>query len=236
MVEKKMRDGRDSPGSDVIKRSRSRSASNSSAEDRKSRSRSRSSLSRSRSRSRSSEIDGYRLHIADIGDDVRRSDLEKVFSPYGSLKEVWMTNSTPCFGFAVFKDKKAAAAALKGCDGVEVNGSRIRVTYARPRTRGSGRRFYNTNMRCYQCGYSGHFYRDCPEVNGGGGGDKRDRDRGNVETVTVDLEATGIETETTTVNVIMAGGRTDLVAAAVMRSIVQDEVEEVTEDDTVIDP
>lgn len=57
----------------------------------------------------------------------------------------------------------------------EVNGCRIRVTYARPRTRGSGRRFYNTNMRCYQCGYSGHFYRDCPEINGGS--DKRDRDR-----------------------------------------------------------
>lgn len=73
---------------------------------------------RSRSRSRSSEIDGYRLHIADIGDEVRKSDLEKVFSGYGALKEVWMTNSTPCFGFAVFKDKKAAASALKATDGM----------------------------------------------------------------------------------------------------------------------
>ncbi|XP_072383473.1 uncharacterized protein [Diabrotica undecimpunctata] len=161
---------RDSPDS-ATKRSRSRSTNSSAS--RKSRSRSASSASRSRSRSRSSEIDGFRLHIGDIGDEIRRSDLEKVFSMYGTLREVWMTNSTPCFGFAVFKEKKAAAAALKACDGIEVAGSRIRVTYARPRTRGSGRRLYNSNMRCYQCGYSGHFYRDCPEVNGGG--DKRDR-------------------------------------------------------------
>ncbi|CAH0559975.1 unnamed protein product [Brassicogethes aeneus] len=166
-----------SPGEE--KKSRSRSLSNSSngsnLSKKSDRSRSRSSSkSRSRSRSRSSEIDGFRLHIADIGDEVRKSDLEKVFSPFGELKEVWMTNSTPCFGFAVYKEKKSASAALKATDGVEVAGCRIRVTHARPRTRGSGRRFYNSNMRCYQCGYSGHFYRDCPELNGGGG-DKRDR-------------------------------------------------------------
>ncbi|XP_056648946.1 serine/arginine-rich splicing factor 7-like isoform X1 [Diorhabda carinulata] len=160
---------RDSPDS-TSKRSRSKSSNSSTS--RKSRSRSASSVSRSRSRSRSSEIDGYRLHIADIGDEVRRSDLEKLFTPYGCLKEVWMTNSTPCFGFAVFTEKKAAAAALKACDGAEVAGCRIHVTYARPRTRGSGRRFYSSNMRCYQCGYTGHFYRDCPDINGG---DKRDR-------------------------------------------------------------
>ncbi|XP_049825361.1 serine/arginine-rich splicing factor 7 isoform X2 [Aethina tumida] len=152
-------------------RTRSRSLSNSNSKKSRSRSSSK-SKSRSRSRSRSSEIDGYRLHIADIGDETRRSDLEKVFAPYGELKEIWMTNSAPCFGFAVFKDKKCASAALKATDGMEVAGSRITVTYARPRTRGSGRRFCNSNMRCYQCGYTGHFYRDCPELTGN---DKRDR-------------------------------------------------------------
>lgn len=159
---------------------RSRSSSRSSEKSKKSdASRSSYSKSRSRSRSRSSEIDGYRLHIADIGEEVRKSDLEKVFSPFGELKEVWMTNSTPCFGFAVFKDRKAASAALKACDGAEVAGCRIRVSYARPRTRGSGRRYFSSNMRCYQCGYSGHFYRDCPELNGGGKSYDSYRERGS---------------------------------------------------------
>lgn len=92
------------------KRSRSRSSSKSSK-------RSKSSTSRSRSRSLSSDIDGYRLHIADIGDSVRKSELEKYFSQFGTLKELWMTNSSPCFGFAVYKDKKSASAALKEADG-----------------------------------------------------------------------------------------------------------------------
>ncbi|CAG9822987.1 unnamed protein product [Phaedon cochleariae] len=159
---------RNSPASP--RRSRSKSSHTS-----VSRSHSRSSMSRSRSRSQSSELDGYRLHIADIGDEVRRSDLEKIFAPFGELKEVWMTNSIPCFGFAVFKEKKAAAEALTATDGIEINGCKIRVSYARPRTRGSGRRFYTTKMRCYQCGYSGHFYRDCPESNSRP--EKRERDR-----------------------------------------------------------
>ncbi|KAL3267103.1 hypothetical protein HHI36_011243 [Cryptolaemus montrouzieri] len=169
-----MRDDKENSGSPVARRSRS--TSKSSKESRKSiGSGSSYSKSRSRSRSRSSERDGYRLHIADIGEDARKSDLEKVFSPYGTLKEIWMTNSTPCFGFAVYKDRKSASAALRATDGMEVAGCRIRVSHARPRTRGSGRRFFNTNMRCYQCGYSGHFYRDCPDMNGGGGaGEKRD--------------------------------------------------------------
>lgn len=122
-----------------------------------------SEYSRSRSRSRSTEST-YRLHIADISESVKKSDIQRLFEEFGGLKEVWMANSPPCFGFAVFKHKSNAMAALKGTDGMLLGGSRIRVTHARPRTRGLGRRFYNPNMRCYECGLSGHFYRDCPEL------------------------------------------------------------------------
>lgn len=142
--------------------------------------------SRSRSRSRSpSNSEGYRLHIGDIGDGVSKADLVDIFKKFGTLKEFWMANSPPCFGFAVFKRKRDAKEALNGCDGLTVYGSRIRVSMARPRTRGHGRRGFGPGMRCYHCGNSGHFYRDCSEKydnryggsrsgGGGGGGGGRD--------------------------------------------------------------
>lgn len=114
-----MRDNEQQESPVNSRRSRSRSSSNSSKANSKKSEESKSSYSKSRSRSRSlsSDIDGYRLHIADIGDNVRKSDLEKFFAQYGTLKELWMTNSAPCFGFAVYKDKKSASAALKAADG-----------------------------------------------------------------------------------------------------------------------
>lgn len=72
---------------------------------------------RSRSRSRSVEST-YRLHIADISEGVKKSDIQRLFEEFGGLKEVWMANSPPCFGFAVYKHKSNAMAALKGTDGM----------------------------------------------------------------------------------------------------------------------
>ncbi|KDR09518.1 Splicing factor, arginine/serine-rich 7 [Zootermopsis nevadensis] len=129
--------------------------------------RNRRSRSRSYGSSRSGspdEEDGVRLHVADLGMGVSKRELQHVFDKYGPLREIWVAKSPPCFAFVVFREKDDAEDAVKATDGMTLCGSRIRVTFARPRTRGRGQRGYDPNMRCYQCGERGHFSRDCPDT------------------------------------------------------------------------
>ncbi len=166
-------------------RSRSRSRSRDRYRRRDSRSRTR-SRSRGRSRSRSysprgggggrgtdwsfedqRHDDGFRLHVADLDTSAAKRDLEKIFGKYGPLKEIWMARSTPCFAFVVYRYREDAEEAQIKTDGIDICGRRIRVTVARPRTRGRGRRGFDPSMRCYQCGERGHFSRDCPDTKWG---------------------------------------------------------------------
>merc|ERR1712184_230134 len=113
---------------------------------------------------RGNDEDGYRLHVADLDVGANKKDLEKVFGKYGPLKEIWMARSVPCFAFVVYRYKDDAEDAARKCDGIEICGRRVRVTMARPRTKGRGRRGFDPSMRCYQCGERGHFSRDCPDT------------------------------------------------------------------------
>ena len=179
----------------VSKKRESTSRSRSKSPKRKKRSRSRSKQrssrrrpSRSRSRSHShdgdydrrrgggedegfNDLDGYRLHVADLDPDADKRDLERIFGKYGPLKEIWMARSIPCFAFVVFRYREDAEDAQRKADGIEVCGRRMRVTIAKPRTRGrissgsrDSRRNFDPNMKCYQCGERGHFSRDCPDT------------------------------------------------------------------------
>lgn len=79
--------------------------------------------SRSRSRSRShddgydADQDGYRVHVADLGIDCSQKEIEKVFSKFGELGEVWLARNPPCFAFIVFKSKSDGEEAIKEMNG-----------------------------------------------------------------------------------------------------------------------
>ena len=77
--------------------------------------------SRRRSRSRDrygggDEDDMCRLHVGDLNERVTQDDLERAFSRYGEIKEVWMARNPPSFAFIVFRDARDAAAALRDMD------------------------------------------------------------------------------------------------------------------------
>ena len=91
---------------------RSRSRSRSRSRDRRYR-----SPIGSRSRSRSKSPDGYRVHVADIGLDPSKKEIEKHFERYGPLIEVWVARNPPCFAFVVYRYKDDAEAAIRELDG-----------------------------------------------------------------------------------------------------------------------
>jgi len=126
------------------------------------------SKSRSRSRSLSSTSSGraakarnwngdsgYRLHVSPLNPRTSRRDIERLFSKYGTINEVWMATNPPCFAFVNFKHRADAEEAIHAMDGKMIDNSRVGVSFARKRTIG-GRR--------------GGSY-----SNGGGGGDRYSR-------------------------------------------------------------
>ncbi|XP_070199571.1 uncharacterized protein [Littorina saxatilis] len=146
-------------------RSRSRSPSHSS-----SRSRSPSYPERGSKRRRGSEDDreydtgvrvGTRVHVGSLSTSTNLRDLREEFRRFGEILDMWMAKTQPCFAFIVYRTRDQALKAIKRMDGETVQSRRIRVTMARPRTKGTRSGAFNPYLRCYQCGKRGHFSRAC---------------------------------------------------------------------------
>ncbi|CAF1241185.1 unnamed protein product [Adineta steineri] len=106
------------------------------------------------------EENGCRIHVADLSSKCTKREIEKAFDKW-PLIEVWHAKAS-CFAFVVLRHREDGQRAISELDGRCIGDARIRVSLARPRTRGgSDRRNFDPNMRCYQCGSRGHFSRDC---------------------------------------------------------------------------
>ncbi|CAF1125649.1 unnamed protein product [Rotaria sp. Silwood1] len=103
-----------------------------------------------------------RLHVADLSLNCTKRQIEKAFDKW-PIVEVWHAQAS-CFAFVVLRNREDVQQAINELDGRYIGDARVRVTLARPRIRtsgGGGRRYFDPNKRCYQCGGRGHFSRDC---------------------------------------------------------------------------
>ncbi|XP_026683773.1 serine/arginine-rich splicing factor 7 [Diaphorina citri] len=145
----------------------------------------------SRGRDRRSSNDDCKIYVGDLSTSSTKEDIEDAFSYYGPIKNVWVARNPPGFGFVEFEDRRDAEDAVRGFDGREINGRRVRVEMSNPqkmRGRSNGRsggdrgyrgsvrargRPFNPDDKCYECGGRGHYARDCRSRRSGGGGRRR---------------------------------------------------------------
>eukprot|EP00026_Physarum_polycephalum_P015534 Phypoly_transcript_16240.p1 GENE.Phypoly_transcript_16240~~Phypoly_transcript_16240.p1 ORF type:complete len:131 (+),score=14.48 Phypoly_transcript_16240:37-393(+) len=98
-----------------------------------------------------------RLYVGKLSYRTRERDLEDLFSKYGKIINCELKHG---YAFVEFDDDRDAEDAIRGMDGVEVDGANIVVESShggRRSSRGGG-----SDEACYSCGGRGHWARDCP--------------------------------------------------------------------------
>jgi RNA recognition motif-containing protein len=71
-----------------------------------------------------------KLFVGDIGDN-RKSDLNRLFSKYGEISTIYVDDHKH-FAFVEFTSSNDAQRALQRTNNKTVNGSKLRVEYAKP--------------------------------------------------------------------------------------------------------
>ncbi|XP_076370014.1 uncharacterized protein LOC143256544 [Tachypleus tridentatus] len=115
----------------------------------------------------------YQLFIGRLPLDVRERDIENIFEKYGRLLRCDVKYGTGmAYAFVDYDDRRDAEDAIKYENGRELRGQSIVVEWARgPSFRPSsyamksgGGRSHSIYDECYHCRHSGHWARDCPEL------------------------------------------------------------------------
>ncbi|CAJ0577175.1 unnamed protein product, partial [Mesorhabditis spiculigera] len=73
-----------------------------------------------------------RIYVGNLPADVRERDIEDVFGKYGRIRATDIKNGRgPAFAFIDFEDARDAEDAVRGRDGYDFDGYRLRVEFPR---------------------------------------------------------------------------------------------------------
>lgn len=79
---------------------------------------------------------GTRVYVGNLGEKVKKEDLEGEFTKYGKLNSVWVAFNPPGFAFVEFENRNEAEKACDILNGTEVLGSKLRVEISKGRPKG----------------------------------------------------------------------------------------------------
>jgi len=131
-----------------------------------------------------------KVYIGDLPKDASEKELERAFSYFGRLRNVWVARNPPGFAFVEFEDYRDAEDSVKELDGTTMCGCRVRVELSsgkvrpKPWLRGGGgggrgpprsRRSFNPDDRSYS--RDDRSYSRSRSRSRDRGGRDRDRDR-----------------------------------------------------------
>jgi arginine/serine-rich splicing factor 7 len=68
-----------------------------------------------------------RVYVGNLGSSGDKSELQREFSKFGHVRDVWVARNPPGFAFVEFEDYRDAEDAVKELDGRRVCGVRVRV-------------------------------------------------------------------------------------------------------------
>uniref|UniRef100_UPI00398F3A5D serine/arginine-rich splicing factor 3-like isoform X1 n=1 Tax=Pristiophorus japonicus TaxID=55135 RepID=UPI00398F3A5D len=68
-----------------------------------------------------------KVYVGDLGTNGNKTELERSFTYYGPLRNVWVARNPPGFAFVEFEDPRDAADAVRELDGRTLCGVRVRV-------------------------------------------------------------------------------------------------------------
>lgn len=80
-----------------------------------------------------------KVYVGDLGYGAAKQELEDIFSQYGPLRNVWVARNPPGFAFVEYEDPRDAKDAVRGLNGVKINGRRVRVEMSTGESRWSKR-------------------------------------------------------------------------------------------------